>query len=58
MSGGRKKLSVCQNNVAAFSCCCNDISSNIPEPPGLNFDFQVEQHFTVVGAASVQENTV
>ena len=23
MSVGRKKLSVCQNNVAAFSCCCN-----------------------------------
>ena len=22
MSVGRKKLSVCQNNVAAFSCCC------------------------------------
>ena len=24
MSVGRKKLSVCQNNVAAFSCCCKD----------------------------------
>ena len=23
MSVGGKKLSVCQNNVAAFSCCCN-----------------------------------
>ena len=23
MSVGRKKLSVCQNNVAAFSCCFN-----------------------------------
>ena len=22
MSVGRKKLSVCQNNVASFSCCC------------------------------------
>ena len=22
LSVGRKKLSVCQNNVAAFSCCC------------------------------------
>ena len=22
MSVGRKKVSVCQNNVAAFSCCC------------------------------------
>ena len=22
MSVGRKKLSVCQNNVVAFSCCC------------------------------------
>ena len=22
LKSGRKKLSVCQNNVAAFSCCC------------------------------------
>ena len=27
MSVGRKKLSVCQNNVAAFSCCCNVFSA-------------------------------
>ena len=32
MSVGRKKLSVCQNNVAAFSCCCK-ISYKEFSPP-------------------------
>ena len=26
MNVGRKKLSVCQNNVAAFSCCCKEVN--------------------------------
>ena len=26
MSVGRKKLSACQNNISAFSCCCKKLS--------------------------------
>ena len=33
MSVGRKKLSVCQNNIAAFSCCWNISSFKQQGPP-------------------------
>ena len=44
MSVGRKKLSVCQNNVAAFSCCCKVLQyqQTIYETETANLDNMVE----------------
>ena len=39
MSVGRKKLSVCQNNVAAFSCCAIAVVRRVRRGMKLSFFF-------------------